>query len=177
MTALTLSDEFAGCQFGDHRLTKRVAKLADALGRKPNFSIPTAMNSSKAEIESCYRFFDNDKVTPEKILQPHIEATYKRIDQLSFVLLAQDTSEIDLTRPEQQVEGAGAMDSEARRGVFYHPMIAFDESGVSLGIIGQKCWARDTISKASKSDKKTKRRQTPIAVPCCTTRAPMHWGR
>jgi hypothetical protein len=163
MTGSTLADEFIGCQFGDQRLTQRVLKLADALGRKPNLSIPSAVDSSKAEIEGCYRFFDNENVTPEKILQPHIEATYKRIDQLSFVLLAQDTSEIDLTRPEQQVQGAGAMDSDARRGLFYHPMIAFDEAGVTLGIVGQKCWTRETISKASKTEKQAKRRQTPIA--------------
>lgn len=162
VTATALSDEFVGCQFGDHRLTKRVAKIADALGQRPNFSIPTAMDSSKAEIEGCYRFFDNENVSPEKILQPHIEATFKRMNQLSFVLMAQDTSEIDLTRPEQQVEGAGAMDSEARRGIFYHPMVVFDEAGVSLGIVGQKCWTRETISKASKIEKQTKRRQTAI---------------
>lgn len=162
MTATILSDEFVGCQFGDHRLSKRVATIADAFGRNPNLSIPAAMDSSKAEIDGCYRFFNNENVSPEKILQPHIAATYKRINQIGFVLLVQDTSEIDLTRPEQQVEGAGAMDSESRRGVFYHPMVAFDETGVSLGIVGQKCWTRETISKASQTEKQTKRRQTPI---------------
>ena len=162
MTVAALSVEFMGCEFGDDRLTKRVLKIADALGRKPNVSIPTAMDSSKAEIQGCYRFFDNEKVTPDKILEPHLRATYQRINQLDFVLLAQDTTEIDLTRPEQQVEGAGAMDSEARRGVFYHPMVAFDESSVPLGIVGEKSWTRETISKASKTEKQSKRRKTPI---------------
>jgi len=61
--------------------------------------------------QACYRFFNNDRVTPNKILQPHIEATHRRIAAVDFVLLVQDTTEIDLTRPEQQVEGAGPMDS------------------------------------------------------------------
>jgi hypothetical protein len=54
-------------------------------------------------VEAAYRFFDNDKVSPEKILQPHIEATRERISQSEVVLLVQDTTVIDLTRPKQQV--------------------------------------------------------------------------
>jgi len=58
----------------------------------------------------------------------------KRIDsglvhQLAFrrnvLVKVQDTTEIDLTRSEQQVEGAGPMDSESRREAFFHPMVAF----------------------------------------------------
>lgn len=161
MIVADFSNELSGCQFGDARLTKRAKKLADVLGRMPNVSIPAAMKS-KADIEACYRFFDNDKVTPKNILQPHVEATYQRIEQLDFVLLVQDTTEIDVTRPEQQVEGAGPMDSAARRGVFYHPMIAFDSGGVALGIVGQKSWARKTISHDTKAEKNKKRKQTPF---------------
>lgn len=156
-----LPNELAGCQFGDERLTKRAQKLADALSQRPNVSIPAALKS-KADIEACYRFFDNEKVTPEKILQPHIEASRQRIDQVDFVLLVQDTTELDLTRPEQQVRGAGPMDCESRRGAFYHPMVAFDVDGVALGLVGQKSWIRKEIGKASKAEKSKKRRQTPI---------------
>ncbi|TWU45357.1 hypothetical protein Q31b_05290 [Novipirellula aureliae] len=136
-TVADLSRELSDCQFGDERLTKRIKKMADVLSHSPNMSIPAALKS-KAEIEGCYRFFNNDNVTPEKILQPHIEATHQRINQVDYVLLVQDTTEIDLTRPEQQVDGAGPMDCESRRGAFYHPMIAFDVAGVALGIVGQK---------------------------------------
>lgn len=69
-----LPNELSGCRFGDERLTKRAKKLADTLSQMPNVSIPAALKS-KADIEACYRFFDNEQVTPEKILQPHIEAT------------------------------------------------------------------------------------------------------
>lgn len=161
MIVADLSNELAGCLFGDARLTKRAQKLADVLGRMPNVSIPAAIKS-KADIEACYRFFDNAKVTPKKILQPHIEATYQRIEQVDFALLVQDTTEIDVTRPEQQVEGAGPMDYETRRGVFYHPMIAFDADGVALGIVGQKNWTRETISNQTKAEKNKKRKLTPF---------------
>lgn len=161
MTMLDLTEEFASCDFGDERLRKRVRKLAEALGHQPNISIPAALKT-KADIEGCYRFFNNDHVTPEKILQPHIEASYQRIAAVDFVLLAQDTSEIDLTRPEQQVEGAGPMDCDSRRGAFFHPMIGFDADGVPLGIVGHKSWTREQISKDSKAQKNKKRKETPI---------------
>jgi len=161
VTVADLSTELAGCQFGDARLTKRAKVLADALSQKPNVSIPAALQF-KADIEACYRFFNNEKVTPEKILQPHIERTHERINQIDFVLLVQDTTELDLTRPEQQVAGAGPMDSSSRRGAFHHPMIAFDAAGVPLGIVGQKNWTRQEISRATKAEKNKKRRQTPI---------------
>jgi hypothetical protein len=156
-----LSDELAGCEFGDVRLNNRAKSLADALSQRPNVSIPAALHS-KADIEACYRFFNNKKVTPEKILKPHIEATRRRIGLLDFVLLVQDTTELDVTRPSQQVKGAGPMGGEARRGAFYHPTIAFDVDGVALGIVGQKSWTREEISTASKAEKNKKRKQTPI---------------
>lgn len=160
-TTVDLSEELRDCKFGDARLTKRVQKLADSLGRKPNMSIPAAM-TSRAEYEACYRFFDNEKVSPAKILQPHIEATYKRIQQIECVLIVQDTTELDLTRPEQQVQGAGPMDSTSRRGAFYHPQVAFDPRGVALGIVGEQSWTRDEIIKAPKEEKNKKRKKLPI---------------
>ncbi len=157
----SLSDELTGCDFGDERLTKRVQLIADALAKRPNTSIPSAM-VARAEYEACYRFFDNESVTPDAILQPHFEATYKRIQKADVVLLVQDTTEIDLTRPNQQVQGAGPMDSNARRGAFYHPMLAFNPHGVCFGLVGQQSWTRDAISHESKAEKNKKRKQLPI---------------
>lgn len=161
MKVADVSEEFCGCQFGDARLNKRARKLAIALGQHPNISIPAALKT-KADIEGCYRFFNNEQVCPDRILQSHVECTYQRIDAVDFALLVQDTTEMDLTRPEQQVAGAGPMDCESRRGAFFHPMIAFDSDGVPLGIVGQKSWTREQISKATKAEKNEKRRQTPI---------------
>ncbi len=104
--AESLADEVRNAQFGDQRLGKRLGIIADRLAAKPNMSIPAAMNG-RAEMEAAYRFFDNSKVTPEAILKPHVAATYQRVQQNDVVLLVQDTTELDLTRPEQQVSGRG----------------------------------------------------------------------
>lgn len=161
MSTGELSDELLDCEFGDRRLSKRASEIAKALCQHPNVSIPAAFKT-RADLEACYRFFDNENVTPEKVIAPHVEATYKRIEQEKLVLIAQDTTEIDLTRPLQQVVGAGPMDSESRRGAFYHPMIAFRPDGVALGIVGHKIWTRESLSSDEPTRKCEERRKTPI---------------
>lgn len=159
---VSLLDEVQGAKFGDKRLDKRLGKVIEELGAHPNLSIPAATDT-RAEMEAAYRFFDNDKVTPERILQPHIDATRERISQSNFVLLVQDTTEVDLTRPTQQVQGAGPMDSDKRRGAFLHPLKAFDLDGLPLGTVWQKTWIREAINTTlTKQEKNKIRRQTPI---------------
>jgi hypothetical protein len=160
--AESLVDEVRGAQFGDQRLSDRLEKIVDRMGAKPNMSIPAAMKG-RAEMEAAYRFFDNAKVTPEAILKPHVAATQERIRQNDVVLLVQDTTELDLTRPEQQVEGAGPLECESRRGAFHHPLVAFATNGLPLGTVWSKSWAREDIETELTAEEKRKRRLgTPI---------------
>src|SRR5438067_13276424 len=101
--------EMATADFGDERLDDRVAVLLSDLGSKPNLSIPAAC-CGRAEMKAAYRFFDNDKVTFLKVLEPHIIQTKERMAEHNLVLLVQDTTEIDLTRPELEVKGVGELD-------------------------------------------------------------------
>ena len=161
MNAFNLSNELHGCNFGDARLNKRACKVIDALGQRPNISIPAALKG-RADIEACYRLMDNENISPDKILQPHAEATYKRVELEDYVLIVQDTTELDLTRPGQQVTGAGLTDCEVRRGAYFHPMVAFNYSGVALGLIGHKIWTREALKKMPDAEKSKERRKTPI---------------
>lgn len=161
MTA-QLCDEVLGADFGDKRLNQRLVTVVEQLGAQPNLSIPAATNG-RAEMEAAYRFFDNDKVSPEKIREPHVAATIERINKCEIALLVQDTTELDLTRPSQRVRGAGPMDSDVRIGAFHHPLIAFTNDGVPLGTVWQKTWTRDGINKSlTKAQKQKKRQQIPI---------------
>ncbi|MCA9199366.1 MAG: IS4 family transposase [Planctomycetales bacterium] len=160
--SVSIMDEVLGANFGDKRLDKRLGTIAEEFDSHPNVSIPAA-TTGRAEMEAAYRFFDNDKVTPDKILEPHFQATRKRIAEHDVVLLVQDTTELDLTRPEQQVRGAGPMDSEARRGAFLHPLEAFDLNAIPLGMVWQKSWTRDEVqTELTKAEKNKKRKETPI---------------
>jgi len=158
----TIIEEVAGAAFGDQRLSKRLIKLSGMLSAKPTESIPAAANS-RADWEAAYRFFDNEKVTPEKILQPHREATLERIGQCDSIVLAQDTTEINLTRPSQQVRGAGRLGSEKQFGTFFHPLMAFSEQSLALGTVWQTNWTRDLNEPDRSKEEKTKiRRELPI---------------
>ncbi len=160
--SVSLEDEVRGAELGDERLNNRLGKIIEELGAKPHMSVPAATHG-RAEMEGAYRFFDNDKVSPQKVLQPHIEATRERISQAEVVLLVQDTTDIDLTRPQQQVRGTGPLEYDTRRGAYFHPLLAFNDNGLPLGIAWQKNWARSEIKKnRTKKQRDDWHRKTPI---------------
>lgn len=125
----------------DKRLNARLAEVLSQLARRPTASIPAACGG-RAEMEASYRLFDNEKATFAKILQPHTDATRQRIAAQPVVVLVQDTTEADLTRPQQQVKGAGPLDEGARRGALLHPLHAFTPDGTPLGTLAATAWVR-----------------------------------
>ena len=158
----TIVHEFRNVDIGDQRLNDRLRSLSLTLSANPNNSIPAAADS-RAEWEAAYRFFDNPRVNPDKVLQSHIAATIERVSQCESVVLAQDTTVVDLTRPTQQVQGAGKISGSTQRGAFFHPLLAFNEESLSLGMLWQKHWARPLKEKKlTKKEKAKVRRETPI---------------
>ncbi|MGA2500961.1 MAG: IS4 family transposase [Tepidisphaeraceae bacterium] len=154
------NEEAATADLGDERLDARMAVLLSALGNRPNLSIPAACGG-KAEMAAAYRFFDNDKVTFDKVLGPHIARTKERLRGQKTVLMVQDTTEIDLTRPEQEVVGAGTLDG-VRPGVLLHEMQAFGPDGVPLGTVWAEVNNRtEGVSHAS-AKQRSERQRTPI---------------
>ena len=111
---------------------------------------------------ATYRLFENDKVRLENVLQPHIDATRIRIAAQPVVILAQDTSELDLTRPQQQVRGAGPLDGGPRHGVLLHLLHGFTPDGTPLGTLAAQVWARENLPLPSKEERAARRKQTPI---------------
>jgi len=157
-------EEMRGAKLEDKRLNERLTKVLSALGEHPTASIPAACGGH-AETIAAYRFFDHDRATPQRILEPHYAATRQRIAAQATVLLVQDTSELDLTRPQQQVVGAGPLDASARRGAFVHPLQAFTPDGTPLGAVWVHLWARpEAADPTRRAGKKTRNQQyqTPI---------------
>jgi hypothetical protein len=151
----------AQADFGDHRLDDRVAVLLSDLGNHPTLSIPAACGG-RAETKAADRFFDNDKVTFDKVLEPHVARTKERIAPHPVVFLVQDTAEADLTRPAAQVAGAGDLDG-ARRGVLVQAMQAFTPEGTPLGTVWAALLNRTAgVAQASLAEKESARKHTPI---------------
>lgn len=161
MIAPWAREEAATVALGDDRLDARFELLLSALGTRPNLSIPAACQG-RAEIKAAYRFFDNDKVTFQKVLQPHIDRSLQRLAEQKVALLVQDTTEADLTRPEQQVAGVGTLDG-SRQGILLHLLQAFTTQGVPLGTVWADVLNRiEGVSHASAAEKDYERKHTPI---------------
>ena len=164
-------EELESADLHDKRLDERFGDILEAFANMPQASIPAAMGG-RAELKAAYDFMDNEKATPETILPPHFHATAKRCKVQKVVLCPQDTSELNFTRPKQQVRGAGPLDDGPRRGAFLHLNEAFTEDGTPLGAIWAKIWSRedtkgDHTSKGnhpslSPAEKRKKRRAASI---------------
>jgi hypothetical protein len=139
-----IREEMKTADLQDQRLNDRLREVLAQLASRPTASIPAACGG-RAEMEAAYRLFDNDKVTFENILESHVRATCERIAAQGVVILAQDTTEVDLTRPEQQVRGAGPLDKGSRRGALLHLLHAFTPDGTPLGTVHAAAWTREEL--------------------------------
>ena len=164
MIADWVEAELATVDLKHERRNQRLKRLVSELAAKPALSIPAAVGGGHAETAAAYRFFENPAVEFDAILAPHHEATLARARQQATVILAQDTSELELTRPVQRVLGAGPLDAGARRGCFLHPLLAVTPEGVPLGTLWARCWAREDASPETldQAARKRQRQQTPI---------------
>lgn len=160
-----IDNELQTSDLGDSRLDNRFKLLTDRLSQHPSESIPSACNDWN-ETLAVYRFFDNERVDEKGVLKPHYNSTLKRIQEHDIVLLAQDTTELEVTRPNQQMVGAGPLNNETRLGFFNHATIALTPERVPLGVIESNIWARDMDEfMDKKKNKKTKeiiKKQKPI---------------
>jgi hypothetical protein len=141
MLAPWIMDEVKTARLGDKRLNARLGQVLAQLAARPTASIPAACGG-RAEMVAAYRFCENVNTSFDKVLQPHIDATRKRMAAQAVVVLAQDTTEIEVTRPEQIVAGAGPLDGDTRRGALLHLMHAFTPDGTPLGTVSATAWTR-----------------------------------
>jgi len=147
-----LSDEFDGSDLGDGRLDQRLGLLADRVADRPGESFPKVLDD--AELEAAYRFFRNERVTPEGILAPHFRQTARRAAVDSRVLVVHDTTQFEFGG-EVKREGLGRL-IRPGQGFFGHFSLATSADGTRkpfglLGLetvfrldkaIGHKAWTR-----------------------------------
>jgi hypothetical protein len=150
-----IAEELATLDLGDVRLDRRCHVVLDRLFSKPSVSIPAACRGL-AEMTAAYRFFDNDRVDEYELLHPHRDATVARIREQPVALVAQDTTELDYSRPEEVVEGAGPLTLETRIGFHNHALIAFTPQRLCLGVIDAEIWGRDPLDFGKRLEKASK---------------------
>jgi hypothetical protein len=143
MIAEWVEEELDTIDLGDERLNVRAKRVLTTLSAAPASSIPAAVGGGRAETEATYRLFENHRFGFDELIEPHIESTLQRIGQESVCVFLQDTTEGDVTRPNQQVVGTGPLDAGARRGCLIHPIYAFTENGIPLGPVAVQIWTRE----------------------------------
>ena len=152
--------ETKGADFGDERLNRRFELLLDRLSDKPSVSIPAACHGL-AETTAAYRFFDSDRTDAAKVLKPHHDATVERIRAHDVVIVAQDTTEVELVRQQEKV--GGPLNDESRWGLYVHPLLAMTPQRVPLGLVTATIWSRDPEEFAkSQAEKRRARKAKPI---------------
>ncbi len=128
--------------FGDERLDKRFRIVLNTMSHTPSLKFPAACNG-RAETAAAYRFLDNDKVGKDQVLFPHRQATLERIRQHNVVLIALDSTDLDMTRPHETMVGSGPLNDESRVGFHDHALLAMTPEGLALGMVAIDIWARD----------------------------------
>lgn len=148
-----LSEEFDGAELGDDRLNRRLGLLADGLAKQPGQSFPKALDD--AELEAAYRFFGNDKVTPEAILAPHFRQSAKRAAELEYALLIHDTTQFEFPG-ESKRPGLGRL-IRPGLGFFGHFTLATTADGTRrpLGLL-----ALETVFRLDRPKPKAERKGT-----------------
>jgi hypothetical protein len=147
---------------GNVKLRKRFQKVLDAMSHKPSLKFPAGCQGP-AEVKAAYRFVDNEHVTLTTVLRPHQDATLRRIREQPVVLIPQDTTELDLTRPNEVMAGAGPLNDTARVGFFDHLSLAVTPEHLALGVVDADVWARASIGlHKGAARKRAERRAKPI---------------
>ena len=153
--------ETKDANFGDERLDARYQILLEQLCDKPSLSIPAACGGH-AETAAAYRFFDNEKTDPAKVLRPHRQATLERIRVEAVVISAQDTTEVDLSRKQEKV--GGPLNDSHRWGLFVHPVLVMTPQRVPLGVVDAQMWSRDPAElEKTAPERRKERREKPFA--------------
>ncbi len=134
-------EEFGDADLGDVRRTARLVQLASVLGAQPSASLPAAM-PDWADLKAAYRFFDNDCVHAEAVLESHLQATVRRLQAVPLALAVQDTTYLDWT-DHTATTGLGPLATPTHQGLLAHTTLALTPEHVPLGLLQQQTWARD----------------------------------
>jgi len=155
-----VEQEFGAVELPDGRLRPRLLKLAEAFFQQPTVPIPQAFAGDAGQTKGAYRFLHNPQVNLHTLLQPHYQATARRIAEQPRVLVVQDTTSLNYTA-HPLTEGLGPINTRAdgAQGLKLHDTLAFTPDGVPLGLVDIQVWARDPRQMGKAKDRK----ERPIA--------------
>ncbi len=160
------------CDLGDERLNRRLGVMLEALGERPGQSLPTAFQDW-SNTKAAYRFFANEAVSENKILEGHFAASALRIRVTEGpILILQDTTEFSFKRSAPEKIGfttvltrrkmkEGHHQKHTICGLLMHASLAVTPAGLPLGLTAVKFWSRSKF----KGTTALKRKINPTRMP------------
>jgi len=122
-----IANEFLNLKLGDKRLSKRAIEVVTLINAGPSFSIPAMANGNNGDLKGLYRFFRNDKVDDQKLLETHYLNTLERM--LAYggkILLLNDTCFVS---PAKNCAGLLTRGKGKENCVRVHYCLAISEDG------------------------------------------------
>lgn len=145
--------ETSGCGLGGVRLNRRLGAMLESRGDRSGKSQPTAFQDW-SNTKYAYRFFSNDNVSEDKILQGHFASSALCIRATDGpILILQDTAEFTFKRSAPEKTGFtkvstgrklkdGRFQKHAICGLLMHASLAITPDGLPLGLTAAKFWSR-----------------------------------
>lgn len=131
-----ISDEFVNADLGDVRRTKRLQQIASRAEDNPDAGFPQ-MVASDRELEGVYRLLSNEDVSPDEVIDPHIEATLDRAEAArTTCIVIHDTTSFSFGGHARRA-GLGMLAGNGEeQGFFAHVSLAVlaDEARTPLGV-------------------------------------------
>jgi hypothetical protein len=165
--------ETAESNLGDARLNRRLGAMLEALEERPGQSLPTAFQDW-SNTKAAYRFFSNENVSEDKILEGHFAASALRIQATEGpILILQDTTEFNFKRADPDKIGftkvsTGRKQKDGRFqkftvcGLLMHVSLAITPEGLPLGLTAAKFWSRSKFKGTAELKRRVNLTRIPI---------------
>jgi len=147
-------EQFAQCDLGDKRRTRRLVRLANEVLCHPSGSLPE-QTVDWADLKAAYRLFRCEGVTFEAIAGPHWEQTRRRPPGTYLVL--SDTTELDFG-VQRKIAGMSQTGNGGGWGFLLHSALVVAAEGEEIaGLAGQKIRYRKRKPKKENTAQRLKR--------------------
>jgi len=125
-----IHNEFSNLNLGDKRLNARVLEVAEKMNAGPALSIPAMTSGNDSQLKAIYRFFQNERIDDQAILETHFLNTVERMETYTGkILLLNDSC---FVTPVKSFEGLLTRGKGKENCVRTHYCLAVSENGKNL---------------------------------------------
>ena len=128
--------------FGDVRLDRRADIITEQIVATGSL-VPRRFGGGRKGELAAGRFLDSPKVTPEAILETHINRTAAAAQGRRRIVAIQDTTEVNFSGRDRSRKGLGPGADGKAKGFFIHATVAVDpDSEQIVGVLDAQIWTR-----------------------------------